>query len=68
MERAPHHECVFAPRAGKRWRIVTLTPGDAGAFTMSGIIFFQAGYWEQILNLMPASAAADKAKFAICIL
>jgi len=46
----------------------TVTPGDAGAFTMSGIIFFQAGYWEQILNLMPASAAADKAKFAICIL
>jgi len=45
-----------------------VTAGDPGQFTMSGINFFQAGYWEQILNLMPASGTIAKAKLAICIL
>ena len=42
--------------------------GDPSAFTMSGIIFFQAGYWEQILHLQPTDGTADKAVLAVCIL
>jgi hypothetical protein len=45
-----------------------VTPGDPGTFTLSGINFFQSGYWEQKLNLQPASGTADKAAFAVCVL
>jgi hypothetical protein len=44
-----------------------VTPGDAGKFTVSEIYFFMAGYWEQKLDLQPASGTADKAVFAICV-
>jgi hypothetical protein len=45
-----------------------VTPGDPGAFTLSGIDFFMPGYWEQKLNLQPSSGTADRASFAICVL
>jgi hypothetical protein len=44
-----------------------VTPGDPGKFTISEIDFFMAGYWEQQLNLQPASGTAEKATFAICV-
>ena len=44
-----------------------VTPGDPGKFTLSEIDFFMAGYWEQKLNLQPASGTAEKAAFAICV-
>jgi hypothetical protein len=44
-----------------------VTPGEPGKFTISEIDFFMAGYWEQKLNLMPASGTAEKATFAICV-
>jgi hypothetical protein len=34
---------------------------------VSKIDFFMAGYWEQKLDLQPASGTADKAVFAICV-
>jgi hypothetical protein len=45
----------------------TVTPGDPDKFTVSKIDFFMSGYWEQKLDLQPASGAADKAVFAICV-
>jgi hypothetical protein len=45
----------------------TVTPGDPGKFTLSQIDFFMAGYWEQKLDLQPASGTPDKAAFAICV-
>jgi hypothetical protein len=44
-----------------------VTPGDPGKFTISEIDFFMAGYWEQKLDLQPASGTPDKAAFAICV-
>ena len=44
-----------------------VTPGDPGKYTVSKIDFFMAGYWEQKLDLQPASGTADKAVFAICV-
>jgi hypothetical protein len=44
-----------------------VTPGDPGRYTVSEIDFFMAGYWEQKLDLQPASGTADKAVFAICV-
>lgn len=44
-----------------------VTAGDPGKFTVSGIDFFMAGYWEQKLDLQPTSGAADKVAFAICV-
>jgi hypothetical protein len=45
----------------------TVTPADPDKFTVSKIDFFMAGYWEQKLDLQPASGTADKAVFAICV-
>ena len=45
----------------------TVTPGDPDKFTVSKIDFFMSGYWEQKLDLQPASGALDKAVFAICV-
>jgi hypothetical protein len=45
-----------------------VTPGDPGAFTISEIGFFMAGYWELKLDLQPPSGAADRVTFAICVL
>src|SRR5262245_30503512 len=44
-----------------------VTPGDTGTFTLSKIDFFMPGYWEQRVNLQPASGTADRAAFAICV-
>ena len=44
-----------------------VSPGDPGKFTITGIDFFMAGYWEQKLDLQPTSGTADKAAFAICV-
>jgi hypothetical protein len=44
-----------------------VTPGDTGMFTLSKIDFFMPGYWEQRVNLQPASGTADRAAFAICV-
>jgi hypothetical protein len=44
-----------------------VTPGDPGKFTVSEIDFFMAGYWQQKLDLTPASGVADKVTFDICV-
>lgn len=44
-----------------------VSPGDPGKFTITGIDFFMAGYWEQKLDLQPTSGTADKVAFAICV-
>ena len=44
-----------------------VTPGAPGVFTVSGMSFFMAGYWEVKLDLQPTSGAADKLTFAICV-
>jgi hypothetical protein len=45
-----------------------VTAGDPGTVTLSKIDFFQAGYWEQKLDLQPtAGGAVDNAAFAICV-
>ena len=44
-----------------------VTPGEPGVFTVSGMSFFMAGYWEVKLDLQPTSGAADKLTFAICV-
>jgi hypothetical protein len=44
-----------------------VTAGDPGAFTLSQINFFMTGYWSVPLDLQPASGAADKVTFAICL-
>ena len=45
-----------------------VTPGDPGTFTVSGIDFFMAGYWEhQAGSAADRRATADKATFAICV-
>jgi hypothetical protein len=41
--------------------------GDPGMFTVSGMILFMTGYWSAVFDLQPASGAADKVTFAICI-
>lgn len=44
-----------------------VTPGDPGTYTISGIDFFMAGYWQLKLNLVPASGDPDDATFSICV-
>jgi hypothetical protein len=44
-----------------------VTPGDPGTFTISMLKFFMAGYWELKLDLQPATGAADRVTFAICV-
>jgi hypothetical protein len=44
-----------------------VTPGSAGTFTISMIKFFMAGYWEFKMDLQPATGAADRVTFAICV-
>jgi hypothetical protein len=44
-----------------------VTPGDPGMFTVSAINFFMPGYWEQKLDLQPASGDAETVAFAICV-
>src|SRR5215471_12291691 len=45
----------------------TVTTGDPGMFTVSEMNLFMLGYWSEVLDLQPASGAADKVTFAICI-
>jgi hypothetical protein len=45
----------------------TVTPGDPGTFNIGGIVFFQTGYWSEVLDLTPAAGGTDKATFALCI-
>jgi hypothetical protein len=44
-----------------------VTPGDPGTFTISGLDFFMAGYWQLKLNLMPPAGDPDDATFSICV-
>jgi hypothetical protein len=44
-----------------------VTPGDPGTFTITMLNFFMAGYWEFKLDLQPATGAADRVTFAICV-
>jgi hypothetical protein len=44
-----------------------VTPGDPGMFTISGLDFFMAGYWQLKLNLVPTSGDPDDATFSICV-
>ena len=44
-----------------------VTPGDPGTFTISMLKFIMGGYWELKLDLQPATGAADRATFAICV-
>ena len=44
-----------------------VAPGDPGKFTVSEIDFFMAGYWQQKLDLQPASGTPDKVAFDICV-
>lgn len=44
-----------------------VTPGEPGMFTISGLDFFMAGYWQLKLNLMPTSGDPDDATFSICV-
>ena len=44
-----------------------VTPGDTGTFTITMLNFFMAGYWEFKLDLQPATGAADRVTFAICV-
>jgi hypothetical protein len=44
-----------------------VTAGAPGMFTVSKMDFFMTGYWSVPLDLQPASGAADKATFAICL-
>jgi hypothetical protein len=47
--------------------VPVVTPGDPGTFTISTLNFFMAGYWEFKLDLQPATGAADRVTFAICV-
>ena len=44
-----------------------VTPTEPGTYTISGIDFFMAGYWQLKLNLVPASGDPDDATFSICV-
>jgi hypothetical protein len=61
-------EKPFMPKHGHGASTYPLvTTGDPGMFTVSGMNLFMLGYWSIVLDLQPASGAADKVTFAVCI-
>jgi len=44
-----------------------VTPGDAGMYTVTGIDFFMAGYWQIKLDLPQMAGIDDKLTFDICV-
>lgn len=44
-----------------------VSPQGDGVYVVSEINFFMSGYWEMALELTPATGAADRVAFPICI-